>query len=159
MQPTFRNRTALFARAFTLVWLVGLVVFAWVFVRDADTLPPGQRQLGAVFLPVAAILGAWVGWLTWVKTPLVQLEVPGPGRVRVVRGTLGRRAVAEYIVRDEAQIALRTGTDSEDDPYHRAVLVPPGGSSRDEIVSAESHDRARIQQSVDQLRGMVLPRK
>jgi hypothetical protein len=63
--------------------------------------------------------------------------------------------VAEYAVRDSAQITVRTASDSGGDPYHRAVFVPATEAIGGEVVFAEGHDRARVGAAADRLRALV----
>lgn len=147
MTTRFHNRKAAFLWGFMAVWMIMLIVFTGLFLRDG---PPAGHSL-LLFGGVLAVF--WTGGLAAtghvLSKPLIDVRLASTGEVCVRRRFLWRLEERRYARAAPVQATLVEGRDSDNDPYFHARLLLPDG---DAVDLWEGHDRAQAVAEVERFR-------
>jgi hypothetical protein len=128
-----RNRTPLFYRGFTIVFLGFVALITYVALRDGA---PGAHKVWPWIMAVFWASGLFFArWAFSQEYPVIR--IPGPGSIHIERGKAFRR---QELWTDRARLWIEDTKDSDGDPYFRLWLDSPGRP----LAIAEGHDRERL---------------
>lgn len=140
-----KNNSAAFGWGFMTIWLAGLCLISWLFLRDG-----GFHQLDPA-VETGIMLMFWLfglggaGYL--FNQPRVRLSLEG--------GMVTLREVVFWRVREETFPAVDLGLppirherDSDGDPYYSFMVATPSGR---EAAVCVSHDKATVEAQRDRV--------
>jgi hypothetical protein len=124
---------------FMSVWMWGLLMMTYVFIRDG-----GFHQ----FNPLAEVGVMALFWLFGAagcghsfNLPRTHISIEN-GIVRATEKWPWRRRVEEAPAKDAIVSAVIRGRDDEGDPYYTCTITLPSGRP---LTFAESHDESRVE--------------
>lgn len=135
----FRNNMAVVGWVFMAIWLGGVGLISWLFVRDG-----GFHQMHPL-IEVGIMLMFWMFGLAGGGYLFSRTRV----RLTIRQGTATLRESALWKSREERIPAgsitvapVLKGRDSEGDPYFSCLVVTPDGR---QVTVGESHDEASME--------------
>ncbi len=146
----FANRIAAFLWGFALVWLLMLILFTRLLVRDG---PPDGTTFEFMWAIIALF---WIGGIALASyaldKPCYFVSVEPDGQVKFTWQYPHRRVRSRIATAQLSPPHVVETEDDEGNPYFVARLDLPDGRA---FRLAEGHDRARCEQACARFAGAV----
>ena len=136
----FSNRIAVFLWGFSLVWMLGMALFARILIADGpppDASPPLAYGVFGIFCLAGVVMSVFAA-----SKPCYFASVLPGGQVRFTWRHPHKRRTLVLPADQVPPPQVVTEKDSEGDPYFAALLTLPDGSP---FRLAEGHDKARCE--------------